>query len=299
MNTSKKNTKNILKFTKMHGLGNDFVVINALTANISLSPTMISKIANRNFGIGCDQILVLEQPFIEHQDADFGYRIFNADGSEAWQCGNGVRCLAKFVTENGLSTKKELTFATKFRKLPIRLEENKQITVNIGKPIFEPKHIPFTAKKQELRYSLLLDNYGKIEIGAVSVGNPHAVVLLDNNIENNNIDILGPIISNYECFPEKINVNFMQIINPNQIKLWVYERGSGKTLACGSGACASVVIGKLWGLLNQTVVVELPGGKLLINWSEEDNNIYMTGPAEQVFNGEIIINDDEEIKYEG
>lgn len=279
---------NIIPFTKMQGLGNDFVVINAVTHNISLSTEAVRKIADRHFGIGCDQVLILEPPTSEQSNIDFTYRIFNADGSEAGQCGNGIRCLAKFVAEHGLKSKRDLAFATKSCRMQTHLEDDGQITVDIGTPIFEPKNIPLVAEKKALRYNISIAGYGEIEIGAVSVGNPHAVFLLDDNVADH-IVTLGPIISNSKYFPDKVNVNFMRVLNRNQIELRVYERGSGETLACGSGACASVVVGKLWGLLDSTVLVKLLGGNLLIKWDEHSNNVQMTGPAEQVFNGEIIL----------
>ena len=272
----------------MQGLGNDFVVIDAVTHNISLSIELIRKISDRHFGVGCDQVLVLELPTREQPNIDFTYRVFNADGSEAGQCGNGIRCLAKFVVEHGLSDKQTLVFATKSCKMQTYLEDDGQVTVTIGKPIFEPKDIPLVAEKKALRYNLPISGFGEIEIGAVSVGNPHAVVLLEGNVTDY-IATLGSLISNSKHFPERVNVNFMHVLNRKQIELQVYERGSGETLACGSGACAAVVIGKLWGLLDRIVMVKLLGGDLLIKWDECSNNILMTGPAEQVFNGELIL----------
>ena len=272
----------------MQGLGNDFVVIDAITHNISLSTELIRKISDRHFGVGCDQVLVLELPTREQSNIDFTYRIFNADGSEAGQCGNGIRCLAKFVVEHGLSDKRTLVFATNSCKMQTHLEDDGQVTVTIDKPIFEPKDIPLVAEKKSLRYNLPIAGFGEIEIGAVSVGNPHAVVLLEDNVTYC-VETLGSLISNSKHFPERVNVNFMHVLNRKQIELRVYERGSGETLACGSGACAAVVIGKLWGLLDETVMVKLPGGDLLIKWNKCSNNIQMTGPAEQVFNGELIL----------
>lgn len=275
-----------IPFTKMQGLGNDFIVINAVTHNISLSTELISKIADRHFGVGCDQVLILESSLATQKfNTDFAYRVFNADGSEAGQCGNGVRCLAKFVLSQGLSNKRDLVFATNSCKTQTHLEEDDSVTVIINNPIFEPKDIPFVAEIKALRYNLPLSNCEEIEIGVVSIGNPHAIVLN----KTDRIEILGPLISNSEYFPEKTNVNFVTILDRGQIDLRVYERGSGETLACGSGACASVVVGRLWGLLDSTVTVKLLGGNLLIKWDERSGNIQMTGPAEQVFNGEIIL----------
>lgn len=273
----------------MQSLGNDFVVINAVTRNISLSTKLICKIADRHFGVGCDQVLVLEAPALQNaNNIDFTYRIFNSDGSEAGQCGNGIRCLAKFVATHGLSNKRDLVFTTKSCKMRTHLKDDGQVIADIGNPIFQPKDIPLMAEKRAIRYNLPIVGYGEIEIGAVSVGNPHAVVLVNDNSADRIMD-LGPLISNSEYFPEKTNVNFMRILDRKHIELRVYERGSGVTLACGSGACASVVVGRLWELLDSMVVVTLPGGDLLIEWDEHGNNIHMTGPAEQVFNGEVFL----------
>lgn len=277
----------MLSFTKMHSLGNDFIIINATTSHITLSTAFIRRIADRHFGIGCDQVLILELPKTHQSNIDFTYRIFNADGSEAGQCGNGVRCLAKLVLLHGLNQKRDLVFATKSCKMHTHLEDDGQVTVTIGHPIFEPKDIPLIAEKQSLRYNLPIAGFGEITIGAVSVGNPHAIVLLEDDFADH-IEVLGPLISNSELFPEKTNVSFMKILNRQLIELRVYERGSGETLACGSGACASVVIGKLWRLLDSRVMVKLRGGNLLIK-VDEYNNINMTGPAEQIFNGELTL----------
>ncbi|EKE01448.1 MAG: Diaminopimelate epimerase [uncultured bacterium] len=276
-----------IPFTKMQGLGNDFVVIDNVTHNISLTTESICKIADRYFGVGCDQILVLELPNVTQTDVDFTYRVFNADGSEAGQCGNGIRCLTKFVVEHGLSQKHDLVFSIKSSKIQTHLENDGQVTVAIGNPIFEPKEIPFVAEKRALRYTLPIASFGEVEIGAVSVGNPHAIILTDEPIDQ--AEILGPLISSSSAFPEGVNANFMRVLNRQQIELRVYERGSGETLACGSGACASVVVGKLWGLLDPMVMVKLPGGDLLVKWDESSNGIQMTGPAEQVFVGEITL----------
>jgi diaminopimelate epimerase len=277
-----------VSFTKMQGLGNDFVIINAMTHKVSLSVESIRKIADRHFGVGCDQVLILESPITSQPNVDFRYRVFNADGSEAEQCGNGVRCLAKFVKANGLSQKRDLVFATKSCKMHTHLEGDGQVTVVVASPVFEPKDIPLTMAKQALRYTLPIVDYGAIEIGAVSVGNPHAIILLESDIDGY-VERLGPLISKSKHFPEGVNVNFLKVLNRNQIELRVYERGSGETLACGSGACASMVIGKLWGLLESKVMVKLRGGNLLVKWDGLGNNIQLTGPAEQVFNGQILI----------
>ena len=282
-----------IPFTKMHGLGNDFVIIDMVTNDIPssiLDAESIRKIADRHFGVGCDQVLVLEPAKASDQDSDFFYRVFNADGSEAWQCGNGVRCLARFVKTHALSTKDQLVFATRNTKTKTILEKDGQITAINQGPVFEPKKIPLVAEAQSLRYNLQLANGDAVEIGVVSVGNPHAIILVDD-VDFAPVEILGPLIANSGYFPEKSNVSFMQVLDRQHIKLRVYERGSGETLACGSGASASVVIGKLWGFLDSTVVVKLRGGDLVIKWNELDNNILITGQAKQVFIGEIILRD--------
>ncbi|HBC71764.1 MAG TPA: diaminopimelate epimerase [Coxiellaceae bacterium] len=280
-----------IPFTKMHGLGNDFVIIDMVTNDISpsiLNVESACKIADRHFGVGCDQVLVLEPAKTSDQDSDFFYRVFNADGSEAGQCGNGVRCLAKYVKTHGLSDKDHLVFATSTTKTKTILEKDGQITAVTQGPIFDLKEIPLIAETRSLRYNLQIANGDKIEIGAVSVGNPHAIVLVDD-VDVTPVEILGPLIAGSEYFPEKANVSFMQVLDSQHIKLRVYERGSGETLACGSGASASVVVGKLWGFLESQVVVKLHGGDLVIKWNELDNNILITGQAKQVFIGEIIL----------
>lgn len=277
-----------IPFTKMHGSGNDFVIIDAVTHDIVLSTEAIRSIADRHFGVGCDQVLVLELPKTLSPEVDFVYRIFNADGSEAGQCCNGVRCLTKFVKIQGISKKANLVFATKVTQTKTFIEEDGQVTAVIQPPIFEPKNIPLLAVAKALRYNLRIANGDELEVGAVSVGNPHAVVLVDD-VDATAVESLGPLITNNQAFPEKVNVNFMQVLDKQHIKLRVYERGSGETLACGSGACASAVIGRLWGFLESKVVVELRGGKLVIRWNELDENILVTGPAELVFFGEITL----------
>lgn len=273
-------------FDKMQGLGNDFVVIDATRRKFSLSATLIRKIANRIFGIGCDQVLLLTLPPQNCKDVDFIYNVFNADGSKTLQCVNGVRCLAKFVHENGLSTKRNLVFATEAIKNQTYLEDDGSVTVILAKPIFSVRDIPIVAKRQALRYNVPIPNWGEIEVGVVSVGNPHAVVLLESDIANY-VETLGPIISNSKFFPQGANVNFMYVINNRSIKLQFYERGSGVTLACGSGACASVVMGRKWGLLEPTVMVKMPGGDLMVTWKGINSNIKIRGEAKQVFKGEM------------
>lgn len=277
-----------IPFTKMQSLGNDFVIIDTITDDVCLSKKEIQDISDRHFGIGCDQVLVLEPPKAESPDVDFGYRVFNADGSEAGQCGNGVRCLAKFVKTQGITTKNQLVFSTKTTITKTIVEDNERVTAVIQGPVFEPAHIPLMAATKSLRYNLRLADGSELEIGAVSVGNPHAVVMVDS-LSSTAVETLGRLIANSQYFPERANVNFMQVLDKKHIMLRVYERGSGETLACGSGACASVVVGKLWGVLESEVVVTLCGGELVTKWDELHENILITSTVALVFVGEITL----------
>ena len=273
----------ILKFTKMHGLGNDFVVIDAIRQAVNLTSEQIRRIADRHFGVGCDQLLLVEPSL--NPDADFRYRIFNADGSEVAQCGNGARCFARFVHEQGLSDKLEVRVDTQNGSLLLRRGESGNITVDMGLPRHEPAQIPLKADREAVTYSI--DVEGKSwAFGAVSMGNPHAVLLVDN-IDDAPVLSLGPVLESHALFPERVNVGFMQVLHPHHIRLRVYERGSGETLACGSGACGAVVVGVGQGLLKSPVQVDLPGGSLSISWLGRGNTVLMTGPAVTVFVGMI------------
>lgn len=278
-----------LKFTKMHGLGNDFIVINNLNNSIFLSIEQIKLLANRNFGIGFDQLLFIEQT--SNQQSDFHYRIFNADGSEAEQCGNGVRCVARYLIEHELTNKNPLKLSSKSGYMEVSLENFDLIRVNMREPILNPDKIPFIHKlktrKQEKVYKLDLYE-SEQEIMVVSMGNPHAV-LLTNNIDLAPVTTLGPRIAKHADFPESANIGFMQIINKSQINLRVFERGAGETMACGTGACAAVVAGILNGMLDESVSVQLPGGSLIIEWQGVGHPVYMTGSAVSVFDGVINI----------
>jgi len=272
----------VIAFTKMQGLGNDFVVIDAVSQTISLTPEQIRLLADRHFGIGCDQVLLVERP---RGSADFRYRIFNADGGEVEQCGNGARCFIRFVREHGLSDKNEITVETAGGLIRPRLETDGRVTVNMGVPRFAPQEIPLTADTTALRYELALA--GKtVTIGAVSMGNPHAVMQV-GDVRSAPVAELGPLIEKHPRFPKWVNAGFMEVVAPDRIRLRVYERGAGETLACGTGACAAVAIGRRWGLLEETVNVELPGGNLTIRWQGDDNPVWMTGPAVRVFEGRI------------
>ena len=274
-----------LEFTKMHGLGNDFVVIDAISQQVNLSAAQIRFIADRHLGVGCDQVLLVEKS--DSKTADFRYRIFNQDGSEVEQCGNGVRCFLKFVHDKGLSDKRSIIVQTNSGLVKVSLEENKRVKVDMGVPCFEPALVPFITPEQQQKYQLDVGSQ-VLEIGVVSMGNPHAVLTVAN-IDAAPVLDFGPIIESHKCFPNRVNVGFMQIVNRRNIDLRVYERGVGETKACGTGACAAVVIGRLWNLLDSKVTVRLPGGKLLIEWKGEDHSVWMTGPAESVYEGQIGI----------
>ena len=270
----------------MHGLGNDFVVIDAINQHISLSTEQIQFIADRHFGVGCDQLLLVEKPSSEA--ADFKYRIFNADGSEVGQCGNGARCFAQFVRNKKLSVKDEICVETHSGPLVISFDNDQLITVNMGVPRHSPAEIPLRVNQENLHYNLTI-NTDNIRFSAVSMGNPHAVILVDN-IQSAPVAKWGAILESHPFFPERANIGFMQIINRQHIKLRVYERGAAETLACGSGACAAAVIGIEQQLLDKKdIQVELPGGSLLINWSGRGQPVYMKGSATSVFEGQIKI----------
>lgn len=272
-----------MQFSKMHGLGNDFVVVDAITQNLYFSPETIKRLADRHRGIGFDQMLVVEPPY--DPDQDFHYRIFNADGSEVAQCGNGARCFARFVTLKGLTDKKEITVSTQIGKMILNVLENEKVQVNMGEPIWEPAKIPFVANKFEKNYILRTD-IQTVLCGVVSMGNPHCVVQVDD-IKRANVEQLGPLLERHERFPERVNAGFMQVINRHHIKLRVYERGAGETQACGSGACAAVAVGIMQGLLDSKVQVDLPGGSLTIEWEGVGKPLFMTGEATHVYDGVI------------
>jgi len=274
----------MLKFTKMHGLGNDFIVIDAINQQVDLSVEQIQFLADRQFGIGCDQLLLVEASAAA--DVDFRYRIFNADGSEVEQCGNGARCFARFVRDKGMTDKDTIAVETASGVIYPSLQADNNVKVDMGLPRFVPSDIPFTSQQQAISYPLAVSDDEVVEIGAVSMGNPHAVLLVEN-AEQADVERLGPIIESHPQFPERVNAGFMQVISPEQIALRVYERGSGETKACGTGACAAVVSGIQRGLLARTVKVKLAGGELVIKWSDNESSVLMTGPATHVFDGEI------------
>ena len=267
----------------MHGLGNDFVVIDAINQDIALTPEQIRFMSDRHFGIGFDQLLLVEKP--DGANADFKYRIFNADGGEVAQCGNGARCFTRFVRDKNLSDKDEIRVNTNSGQLLLRFNENGQVTVNMGVPKHNPAEIPLLAEQESLIYRVSVNGFEQA-IAAVSIGNPHAVIQV-NDVKTAPVADLGQALENHAVFPERANIGFMQIMDRNHIKLRVYERGAAETLACGSGACAAAVIGIEQNLLNHDVCVELPGGELKISWSGRGQAVLMTGPAISVFDGTI------------
>ncbi|OOG23359.1 diaminopimelate epimerase [Thioalkalivibrio denitrificans] len=276
-----------LQFSKMHGLGNDFVVIDAIGQAVELTPDQVRLLANRRLGVGCDQVLLVERPS-DPARADFRYRIFNADGNEVEQCGNGARCFAVFVRERGLTAKDDIPVETPAGIIRLRVQPDGQVTVDMGPPKLKPWQIPFEAPEALPAYPLEVEGE-TFEIGAVSMGNPHAVLRVEN-VQTAPVARLGPLIEGHERFPRRVNVGFMQVQSSGEIRLRVYERGVGETLACGTGACAAVVVGRIQGLLDERVAVDLPGGRLVIDWpGQEEAPVLMTGPATQVFTGSMEI----------
>ncbi len=270
------------QFTKMHGLGNDFVVIDAISQSIDLSAEQIRVISNRYFGVGCDQLLLVERP--TDARAEFRYRIYNADGIEVEQCGNGARCFAMFVQQQALTTNDIIPVETAGGLIELKIEGD-QVTVDMGVPNFDPQSLPFNVEKQAETYDLMVNDV-EYAIGAVSVGNPHAVMIVDD-VENIDIKVLGKAIESHPSFPKRVNAGFMQIVNGDEIRLRVYERGVGETQACGTGACAAVAVGRKLGKLNEQVTAKLHGGNLTINWPGEGQALLMKGPATTVFQGQF------------
>jgi len=277
-----------IRFAKMHGLGNDFVVIDAVRQDFTLTPVQARFLADRHFGIGCDQILIVERP--GRAGIDFRYRIFNADGSEVEQCGNGARCFVRFVHEQGLSDKRVLRVETRSGIIAPQLEADGEVTVDMGVPRFLPAEIPFESDSTALVQRLEAEEAGGLahvfEITAVSMGNPHAVQVVAD-ADSAPIAQFGPLIESHRRFPNRVNAGFMQVVGRHEIRLRVYERGAGETLSCGTGACAAVVAGIRRGLLESPVRVSTRGGELLISWAGDGASVMMTGPAVTVFVGEI------------
>ncbi|MGR9085874.1 MAG: diaminopimelate epimerase [Gammaproteobacteria bacterium] len=273
----------MISFTKMHGLGNDFVVVDAIHQPVALTAEQIHRLADRHFGIGFDQLLLVEKPV--NRNADFKYRIFNADGGEVAQCGNGARCFARFVRDKGLCSKDEIRVDTDSGQLLLKFDDDGRITVNMGIPRHAPAEIPLAVEREAKLYRISV--HGKEQdFGAVSIGNPHAVIQVPD-VATAPVAEMGRILESHAIFPERANIGFMQILDRTHVRLRVFERGAAETLACGSGACAAAVIGIEQNLLDHEVWVELPGGLLKIVWSGRGHPVFMSGPAVSVFEGTI------------
>ncbi len=272
-----------IKFSKMHGLGNDFVVLDGVRQSLALSPAQLRFLGDRHFGVGCDQILLVEKA--TRAEVDFRYRIFNADGGEVEQCGNGARCFVRFVHDQGLTDQREIRVETMSGVISPRLEDDGNVTVNMGEPQFDPAKIPFISDSGELLQTLKLGAQD-VEITAVSMGNPHAVQVVAD-VDAAPVALQGPLIESHPRFPQRVNAGFMQVLNRQAIALRVYERGAGETLACGTGACAAVAVGIARGLLDSPVRVTTRGGELSIAWEGQGTPVLMSGPAVTVFTGEI------------
>lgn len=280
------NTGMELNFTKMHGLGNDFVVLDFTEQVLPLTSEQAAHIADRHFGIGCDQILIVEQS--PRDDIDFKYRILNADGSEVGQCGNGARCFVRFVHEKGLSAKNPITVETITGQMTLQADQTSNlVTVDMGAPQFEPVDIPLAVPQRQPTYTLKHNNES-IEFSALAMGNPHAVIVVDD-LKTAPVLELGSALEPHSMFPERANIGFMQINSRDDISLRVFERGSGETIACGSGTCAAVVAGIQAGHLDNKVIAHLSGGDLIIEWAGEGRSVMMTGPAETSFEGVITL----------
>lgn len=275
-----------LRFTKMQGTGNDFMVVDAVRQHAVFGADLIRKLADRHFGVGFDQLLVVEKPSMP--DVDFHYRIFNADGSEVQMCGNGARCFARFVLEQGLTTKRKIRVSTVSGVLELKVNADDTVTVNMGRPVFEPDKIPFRAEREQKVYTIPLEGFGSVECGVVSMGNPHAV-LRPERLDDQTVQKLGPALQASELFPEGVNVGFMKVLGRDEIDLRVFERGCGETLACGSGACAAVVVGVEQGLLGNRVRINLRGGTITAEYGGSGSDVTITGPAQSVFEGSMEI----------
>ena len=275
----------ILKFSKMHGAGNDFIMLDGVRQRIQLTPEQLRLLADRHFGVGCDQILLVEAA--QHPGADFCYRIFNADGGEVEQCGNGARCFVRFVHDQGLTQKREIVVETMAGRINLLMEEDGRVRVDMGAPVFEAALIPFKTDSDAVTQPLQLDGE-TVQITALSMGNPHAVQVVED-VEHAPVAVQGALIEHHPRFPKRVNAGYMQVVDRGHIKLRVYERGAGETLSCGTGACAAVVAGIRRGLLDERVRVLTKGGVLDIAWAGEHAPVLMTGPAVSVFEGEITL----------
>jgi len=276
----------LLHFTKMHGLGNDFMVVDLVTQRGRLRDEQIRQLADRRFGIGFDQLLIVEPP--RDPDMDFRYRIYNADGSEVENCGNGARCFARFVRDQRLTHKHDIHVETAGGPLVLHVQHDGMVRVDMGRPRFNPTALPFEAPGDQPLHELEADGE-TLQIGVVSMGNPHAVLQVEN-VDSAPVERLGPLLEAHPRFPKRVNVGFMQVVSPSEIRLRVFERGSGETLACGTGACAAVASGIRQGLLKSPVKVHLPGGQLSIEWPDPEASLVMVGPATRVFDGRVSLN---------
>ena len=276
-------TRRKLRFAKMHGQGNDFVVLDGVRQRVALSPDEVRRIADRHLGVGCDQVLVVEKPASSAND--FRYRIYNADGGEVEQCGNGARCFARFVLDEGLTGKRAIRVETASGVIVPEIQPSGQVTVDMGAPRFAPREVPFLAEETRLVYPLVVAGV-TVEVSVLSMGNPHAVQVVED-VERAPVATQGPLIENHPAFPQRVNAGYMQLVARDHIKLRVWERGAGETLACGTGACAAVVAGIRRDLLDAEVRVTTRGGDLTIRWPGRDAPVMMTGDAVRVFDGEI------------
>ncbi|MEE9102897.1 MULTISPECIES: diaminopimelate epimerase [Pseudomonas] len=273
----------LLRFTKMHGLGNDFMVLDLVSQHAHVQPRHVKQWGDRNFGVGFDQLLIVEPP--STPEADFRYRIFNCDGTEVEQCGNGARCFARFVVDKRLTVKKTIRVETKGGMIELTITNDGQVTVNMGAPRLAPEQVPFQADVEALSYGVEVDGQS-YQLAAISMGNPHGVLRVDD-VDSAPVRTLGPKLEIHESFPQKANIGFLQVVDPHQARLRVWERGVGETLACGTGACAAAVAGIRQGWLQSPVQIELPGGRLSIEWAGPGQPVMMTGPAVRVFEGQV------------
>lgn len=277
-----------IQFSKMHGIGNDFVVIDAISQTINLSTEQVQFLADRHFGVGCDQLLLVEKT--ELDGVDFRYRIFNSDGGEVEQCGNGARCFARFVRDKGLTDKTKIRVETQNGIIELCIDDKENVTVDMGAADFTPAALPMNVENLNIlgdeKYSLQVNNKS-VEFGAVSMGNPHAVLLVDD-VDKSALETLGPVLESHTIFPQRVNVGFMQVMDRQHLRLRVYERGVGETQACGTGACAAVAVAQRWGLVDNNVQVQLPGGVLTIRLTQ-DGSVVLIGDAVLVFDGQITL----------
>jgi diaminopimelate epimerase len=275
-----------LKFAKMQGQGNDFVVLDGIRQQVALAPEQVRRIADRHFGVGCDQLLVVERA--ASPGNDFRYRIYNADGGEVEQCGNGARCFARFVLDEGLTDKREIRVETAGGVIAPRIEPSGQVTVDMGAPRFDPREVPFTGATEPHVVDRIVVDGAAVEVSVLSMGNPHAVQVVPD-VDHAPVTTQGPLIENHASFPRRVNAGYLQVVSRDRVRLRVWERGAGETLACGTGACAAVVAGVRRGLLDREVRVATRGGELAIRWPGDGANVMMTGDAVRVFDGEITV----------